>query len=167
MSSIEDGMQRTSRDFDSFVAKNVTMEWDKQKARIFEHFGLFPKTDIGVMDAVPGSFGASMYGRLVPASKIGKGASTLGSNSVWARSIGSSILGKPAQASTRGSFFMDVDPEKKMTISRQVQTRQQTYVTAVRKLNEARLAGVPFPILKSFEDITAALGLTFMCIFAN
>ena len=157
MSSIEDGMQRTSRDFDAFVAKNVTMEWDKQKGRIFEYFGLFPKSEGAAQDGIGGSvFGASTFGRSLYGSKAGQG-STYGTSSVWARAAGSSILGRPSQAAP-GSLFADIDPARQMTISKSVQIRQQNYAIIIRRLNEARLSGAPIPVLKQFQEATESSG---------
>ncbi|KAF8473165.1 Nup93/Nic96-domain-containing protein [Kalaharituber pfeilii] len=155
LSSIEDGMQRTSRDFDAFVAKNVTMEWDKQKARIFEHFGLYPKLE-GADGEGANVFSASTFGRSIHGAKAGKG-STFGTGSIWARAVGSSVLGKPVQAAA-GGLFADVDPSRQLTTSRPVQIRQQNYAGILRKLNEARVAGSPFPILKQLEDVTSNSG---------
>ena len=156
MSSIEEGMQRISRDFDAFVARNVTNEWDKQKERIFEHFGLYPKSE-GASDVLgAGSFSASTFGRSVRAGG-GVQRNVSGSTSVWVRSVATSILGKPVQSAT-GFIFTDVDPSRQLSISRPVQIRQQNYAVVVRHLNEARLGGAPFPILHKLEETTANSG---------
>ncbi|KAL7266543.1 nuclear pore complex subunit [Rhizina undulata] len=67
MPLIEDGMRRTARDFDCFVVKNVTMEWEAQKQRIFEHFGLRPPDPPGAQNTSFSSgfsaFGASSFGK--------------------------------------------------------------------------------------------------------
>lgn len=154
MSSIEEGMQRISRDFDAFVARNVTNEWDKQKERIFEHFGLYPKSEGDVLGA--GSFSTSTFSRSVRAGG-GPQGNISGSTSVWVRSAATSILGKPVQAAT-GFIFTDVDPSRQLSISRPIQARQQNYAVVVRHLNEARLVGAPFPILHKFEETTANSG---------
>lgn len=163
MSSIEDGMRRTARDFDAFVAANVTMEWDLQKQKIFEHFGLVPKTGDGAAETTPGggmsTFGSSSFGRNARTSHIGTPGG-LKSGSIWSKSLGSSILGKtrgPASAQQAG-LFADVDPSKHMQISRPVQLRQQSYAMAVRELNEARVAKNNYPIIQKFADITRKSG---------
>ena len=160
-SSIEEGMRRTARDFDAFVGKNVTNEWDAQKQRIFEHFGLAPKSapSSAAAPAFNGgmsAFGASSFGR----SRLGKstaaglggngGSGGLGTNSVWAKStMGASVLGKsvsrPAEpdAAFQHSLFADVDSSKQVELSRPVQIRQQRYAQAVKQLNETRLSADP------------------------
>lgn len=179
-------MRRTARDFDSFVAKNVTNEWEAQKQRIFEHFGLAPRAPAGAGAGSAGgaggagggpafnggmsAFGASSFGR----SRLGGGSaapvgSGLGTNSVWAKStMGGSVLGKsvsrPAEpaATNQSSLFADVDSSKQVELSRPVQIRQQRYAQAVKLLNETRLTADPgsgsFPLMGKFGDITAGSG---------
>lgn len=173
-------MRRTSRDFDAFVAKNVTIEWEAQKQRIFEHFGLTPRNSTAPgATADPGhntfngglsafgasSFGVSSFGR----SKLGQsfGPGVAGRGSVWAKStMGTSVLGRPTAANTTGAstakLFTDVDPARQNDMSRQVQLRQKQFSAAVKRLNEARLEngadGGIYPVMKVFGDVTGASG---------
>lgn len=177
MSSIEDGMRRTSRDFDTFVAKNVTMEWEAQKQRIFEHFGLAPRSaapapgtaqsDFGNSTFGGGlsAFGVSSFGRSKLGASFGPGAA--GRGSVWAKGgMGGSVFGKSAATVAgvpAGKLFSDVDPTRQMELSRQVQVRQQQFAMAVKRMNEVRLRagtadGSVFPIMKMFGDITGTSG---------
>jgi nuclear pore complex protein Nup93 len=170
-------MRRTARDFDSFVIKNVTTEWEAQKQRIFEHFGLAPKSSPvpgadngGAFSGGMSAFGASSFGRSRLGGSIGPGGG-LGTNSVWAKSnMGGSVLGKPvatrpAEPSTtryQGNLFADVDSSMQVELSRQVQQRQQRFSQAVKQLNETRLLADPgsgsFPLMKAFGEITGASG---------
>lgn len=179
MSSIEDGMRRTSRDFDAFVAKNVTMEWEAQKQRIFEHFGLAPRTAAASAGGAQAdtfgnstfngglsAFGVSSFGRSKLSASFGPGAT--GRGSVWARSaMGNSVLGRSTTANMAGApagkLFSDIDPSRQMELSRQVQLRQQQLALAVKRMNEVRLGagtadGSIFPVMKVFGDITGASG---------
>jgi len=150
-------MQRISRDFDAYVAKNVTMEWDKQKEKIFEHFGLLPMTE-GEPDRFGAStFGASTFGHSARSGAGGVQGSVYASTSVWARSAAHSILARPAPAPS-GSIFADVDPSKQLTMSRPVQIRQQNYAGIIRQLNEGRLTGSPYPILHKCEEVSQGSG---------
>ncbi|KAL2066187.1 hypothetical protein VTL71DRAFT_2258 [Oculimacula yallundae] len=47
LSMIADGLSRSVRDFDAFLEDNVTMEWDAQRKRIYQHFGIRPKESSG------------------------------------------------------------------------------------------------------------------------
>lgn len=177
MSSIEDGMRRTGRDFDAFVAKNVTIEWEAQKQRIFEHFGLAPRSaaaagsspvDLRASGFGGGlsAFGASSFGRSRLNSSFGPGRGL--QTSVWSKStLGNSVLGRSTSAATssghQGTLFGDIDPGRQLELSRQVQVRQQRYALAIRHMNEVRLesgnaARGIFPVMKTFGDITSESG---------
>jgi nuclear pore complex protein Nup93 len=173
-SSIEDGIRRTARDFDSFVTKNVTMEWEAQQQRIFEHFGLAPKTSTlpeassnSAFNGEASAFGASSFER----SRLGGSVGPGGPASVWAKSsMGGSVLGRSLSRSItetsntnfQGSLFADVDASRQVEISRQVQLRQQSYARAVKRMNETRLGADPgvgnFSIMKEFSELTGASG---------
>jgi len=168
-------MRRTARDFDSFVAKNVTTEWEAQKQRIFEHFGLGGKSSPAAQNGDNGglglsALGTSSLGRSRLGGSVGPGGN-LGTNSVWAKSsMGQSVLGKsvtarpaePTASMYQGSLFADVDSSTQAELSRPVQLRQQRYAQAVKKLNLTRLSATPgsgsFAIMKEFGDLTGATG---------
>ncbi|KAF8543439.1 Nup93/Nic96-domain-containing protein [Trichophaea hybrida] len=160
---------------DQNIASSIEEEWEAQKQRIFEHFGLAPKSSPapGNGDAFSGgmsAFGASSFGRSRLGGSVGPGGS-LGTNSVWAKSnMGGSVLGKsvatrPAEASAtryQGNLFTDVDSSMQVELSRQVQQRQQRFSQAVKQLNDTRLVADPgsgsFPLMKAFGEITGASG---------
>ncbi|CAK7209261.1 nuclear pore complex subunit [Sporothrix curviconia] len=54
---IADGLERSVRDFDSFLEDNVTMEWENQRKRIYEHFGIKARDELA-----PGATGTPRYG---------------------------------------------------------------------------------------------------------
>lgn len=168
-------MARTARDFDSFVAKNVAMEWDIQKQKIFEHFGLAarsspqPEGQEKTFNGGTSAFGKSTFGRSRLGGSVGPGTG-LSSNSVWAKSaMGNSVMGKsmarPAEGAAptyQTNLFTDLDASRQVELSRQVQQRQQAYGKVVKDLNEARLksgsGASTYPILKRFGDITQGSG---------
>lgn len=171
-------MRRTSRDFDAFVAKNVEMNWEDQKQKIFEHFGLAPKCSGSPREESfsQSGFGRSGFGRstrLGGSIGPGHGVST---NSVWAKStMGSSVLGRsvsrqPQQDQVgmgpQGSLFADVDMSTQLDLSRQIQYRQQQFAGAVGKMNETRLNAKPgevFPVMQTFGKITEESGNDMVC----
>jgi len=171
-------MRRTARDFDSFVAKNVTTEWEAQKQRIFEHFGLGGKSASAMQGGDNGgfglsTFGASSFGRSRWSGSVGPAGNggNLGTNSVWAKSnleqsvLGKSVSARPAEQPSsvyQGTLFADVDPSTQAELTKPVQLRQQRYSQAVKKLNLTRLSTTPasgnFAIMKEFGDLTRASG---------
>src|ERR1700753_13709 len=40
MDMIQDGLAQSKRDFDNFLEENVQMNWDAQRRKIYDHFGL-------------------------------------------------------------------------------------------------------------------------------
>lgn len=152
-------MKRTARDFDSFVAKNVTSEWDTQKKRVFEHFGLLQKPEDATEKRPDQStFGASRLG----ATAFGKTRPGLrndfGTASGWGKSSFGVSTAKGFAEPEPKILFGDVDPAKALESSRQVQARKQKFVPIVKELNAARLAGRPYPLLKKFETVTVESG---------
>lgn len=184
-------MRRTARDFDAFVAKNVEMNWEDQKLRIFDHFGLAKPSAAnspvggngGATDFRKSGFGRSRLGASTGLNGMANPYGDIRGTSVWAKStIGNSVLGKsmgPGRQSMMASthpgnttdsvlnkpattsLFGDIDPERQLEMSRQVQQRQAEYAEAVKQMNEMRLSARPgqvFPVIKTFGDITAKSG---------
>lgn len=166
-------MRRTARDFDNFVAKNVTMEWEAQKQRIFEHFGLVPRSAAQTTTPEPrntfsgglSAFGASSFGRSRLGTSVGPGSKPQAG--VWSKStLGNSVLGRSASGTPagghQGGTFADIDPGRQLELSRQAQTRQQNFALAVKKMNEARseagTASSGISVMKAFGDITSESG---------
>src|ERR1700712_4667291 len=40
MEMIQEGLEQSKRDFDNFLEENVQINWDAQRRKIYEHFGL-------------------------------------------------------------------------------------------------------------------------------
>ncbi|CAK7202927.1 nuclear pore complex subunit [Sporothrix eucalyptigena] len=125
LSMIADGLERSVRDFDSFLEDNVTMEWEAQRKRIYEHFGIKTRDDL-----LPGTSGTPRYG--TPDIAGGPGASTGGfgrrrsrqqqqpiqpgasksgaSGSVFGRSrMQKSVIGSASRIGAHASEFSDVE----------------------------------------------------------
>lgn len=168
LSSIEDGIARATSDFDAFVAKNVTTEWDSQKNRIFEHFGLLQKAP-GETQTEPRrpALGASLGGSRFGASSFGRSrggarpdfgrASTWGRSSFSATAFGKSVA-PPTEVETKPSAFVDIDSSKQLDVTRQVETRQAKDVEVIRGLNVARLSKNPFGLIGALQKTTEGSG---------
>ncbi|KJR85553.1 nuclear pore complex protein Nup93 [Sporothrix schenckii 1099-18] len=127
LSMIADGLERSVRDFDSFLEDNVTSEWEAQRKRIYEHFGIKTRDDV-----VPGTSGTPRYG--TPDIVGGPGASTGGfgrrrsrqqqqatqpskagttggaGSSVFGRSrMNKSVIGSASRIGAHASEFSDVE----------------------------------------------------------
>ncbi|KAH0558466.1 hypothetical protein GP486_004879, partial [Trichoglossum hirsutum] len=170
---IADGLDRSAKDFDAFLEKNVTMEWDAQRRRIYEHFGLVPR-NAGGRDAddiyspgggsTRGGFGRSTRrGRTQDRGSANRSATHAGGSVFGASSMSKSVIGAPTTAGTgRAPLFADV-AEKAAGAGlggslgglddRFLREKQTSFAETVGKLNEARLEGKVFPVLGEFASV--------------
>lgn len=168
LSMISDGLARSVRDFDNFLEENVNMEWDAQRKRIYEHFGIKRKSDdnsstLGAPQKSQGGFGRSRRSKAAGlANSQTLGQSTL--KSTFGRSgLQKSVIGAAAPVGT--SFqpsFSDV--EKMMEANnislpdshdRSHREKQSRYADKVAELNQARLQKHCYPVLKEFGDVAS------------
>ncbi|TQW00859.1 nuclear pore protein (Nic96) [Cordyceps javanica] len=153
LSMISDGLERSVRDFDNFLEDNVAMEWDAQRKRIYDHFGIKPRASEAAGRESQGGFGRSR--RSKAQSTAGKAArgSVLG-NSALHRSV----IGAPSRIGMHESEFTDVDPaaearKKGGLEDRATRDRQLKLSDKVRNLNMHRLDNRPYPILHELCQI--------------
>ena len=90
LSMIADGLARSARDFDSFLEDNVAMEWDAQRKRIYQHFGIQPRDGPHAREG--GNF-------------LGTGSADEGGFGRSRRSKGQSLKGSRGMGASNGSTF--------------------------------------------------------------
>jgi len=167
---IEQGLEQAKRDFDNFLEENVQMEWDAQRRRIYEHFGLVKKTDTADADlgstsgqSVRGAFGRS-------SRRAGALGATTGGASFGASK---SVLGAAGSRTMRQSLFNDVaekTPAGAMQSApehRVLRDKQVKYGEKVKQLNIARLDETVYPILQQFADVEAQPSIEDTSHFVN
>ncbi|POS86609.1 hypothetical protein EPUL_001634, partial [Erysiphe pulchra] len=171
LSMIQDGLARSTRDFDNFLEENVIMEWDEQKKRIYEHFGIRPKEartsgpgGEGGMD-VKGGFGRSKRSKPIglAGSRIRSGESVLGRSHLQ-----KSVIGAPNPiGSVNYPVFPDVEKVMEMNNivsvgphDRLQRDKQSKYAEKVTALNFARLHKSPYPICSEFKSVVFVSGDT-------
>lgn len=151
LSMIADGLERSVRDFDDFLEDNVTMEWEAQRKRIYQHFGITPREEAGREST--GAFGRSGRG------KSNMGASKSGRTSKLGKSMHRSVIGAPSRIGAHHQpEFSDVERSAGDTPGRPVhdrvlRDRQTRLAEKVRNLNAARLAGRPYPIITQIAEV--------------
>src|SRR5436305_8351025 len=166
LAMIEDGLNRSARDFDIFLEENVTMEWDAQRQRIYEHFGLAPKeSDKADLN---GSFDASspgVRGGFGRSSRRGRGqaAGTPNGGSLFGAShMRTSIIGTPTPIGTgHALLFADVADKGQNAAAagaqgpddRFLREKQGKFAEKVQKLNEARAQDKIFPVLRELSSV--------------
>lgn len=168
LSMISDGLARSVRDFDAFLEDNVTMEWDAQRKRIYQHFGINPvKTPTAgnrsAFAAAEGenstAFGRSRRSKAATLSASRNGdkdrESTLGKSHLQ-----KSVIGAAGPVGT-GNQVLFSDVEKKMEASGVVtgpqdrfqREKQSKYAEKVQNLNVARLQKRPYPVCHEFSSV--------------
>ncbi|CCU82433.1 nucleoporin-interacting protein NIC96 [Blumeria hordei DH14] len=167
LSMIQDGLARSVRDFNNFLEDNVTMEWNMQKKRIFEHFGIRQKEDT-IPDESGGGKGGSqgkfMQSRRNKPTGLA-GSQIRGGDSVFGRkSMFESVIGTAGPVgSGHRPVFQDV--EKQMETNNIVplaphdrlqRDKQIRYAEKVTDLNIARIQKYPYPLCTEFISVVEA-----------
>ncbi|RDL38284.1 Uncharacterized protein BP5553_02624 [Venustampulla echinocandica] len=174
LSMISDGLARSTRDFDAFLEDNVTMEWDAQRKRIYQHFGIKPREGAPThgrstfrtsSSESSAGFGRSKRSKAAAlassrASGVG-GMSSFGRSSLQKSAIGAaSSVGNPSQ-----QIFADV--EKKLEADGVTATppadrfqreKQLRYAEKVQELNLVRLEKRCYPICHEFAKVVDQVG---------
>ncbi|KAJ4305222.1 nuclear pore complex subunit [Kalmusia sp. IMI 367209] len=155
---IQEGLEQSKRDFDAFLEDNVQIEWDKQRQKIYEHFGLGRQNEematsqaAFASTTTRGAFGRSTRkGRSMAARSV-NGAS-------FAASTGPPVIGSvmsPYQKST----INGESPDKSILAGqsgfgdRYTRQKQESFMGVIKRLNTTRLQEEPFPILSEFEKV--------------
>ncbi|KAI1179661.1 Nup93/Nic96-domain-containing protein [Nemania sp. FL0916] len=169
LSMIADGLERSARDFDNFLEDNITMEWEAQRKRIYEHFGIKSR-DEGPGDhavGTPGRETSGGFGRSRRNPKASRSATPTAKGSAFGRSIlHKSVIGTPSQIGSHQSEFKDIgdaaaSPAASTSASlddRFVREKRAKLAERIRDLNKARLEKTPYPILHEFAEVEARTG---------
>ncbi|KAK5661506.1 hypothetical protein OQA88_11410 [Cercophora sp. LCS_1] len=175
LSMIADGLERSVRDFDSFLEDNVTMEWEAQRKRIYEHFGIRPReaeAGPGRSTSGPASRdnqgGAGGFGR----SRRKGGSQAPGASqrqSVLGRSaMHRSVIGTPSRIGTHGPEFTDVEPRKDLAgglkgvassiDDRLLRDKQAKLAEKIQDLNNARVSDQSTYLFRDLAEIESISG---------
>ncbi|KAF4550932.1 Nucleoporin NIC96-like protein [Elsinoe fawcettii] len=153
---VEHHLSQARKDFDDFLEEHVQMEWDTQRQRIYEHFGLSKKgeQDSAGFDAAASVGTRGAFGRSSRRSRLG--ASTTGPG---ASGMSRSILGVPSMRGSRAPGFNDIAEKASMSNlqpapeDRLLREKQDRYGEKVKALNVARLEETVYPLLHQFADV--------------
>lgn len=156
-----DSLARVHRDFDAFLEEKVNLNWDDQRRKIFNHFGLGGKDiEAGESITTKGSFGRTSKG-----ARAGDNShQASGKRSVFGRSgLEKSVIGQRG-ASTNGNelFFNSVERGDASTSqsadSGFLREKMRLFAAKVQRLNAARLDELPFLLLHEFADVEERAG---------
>ena len=173
LSMIADGLERSVRDFDSFLEENVTMEWEAQRRRIYEHFGIKPREETGSTAqpaaATPSKEGQGTFGRSRrKASQAPGGERASQRTSVLGRSaMQRSVIGTPSRIGTHAPGFADVEARKDTDGSlngaasmddRFLREKQGKLAEKMHEFNDARQRGQPVYICRELAELESKTG---------
>jgi nuclear pore complex protein Nup93 len=167
---IQEGLEQSKRDFDTFLEDNVQIEWDKQRQRIYEHFGLGRQSeDMAASQAAFGSTARGAFGRSTRKGRsVGPGASVKGRSTFGASAAGPPVLGASQSVlGGRGASDQSVMGGQAGPQDRYARDKQEKYMGEVKKLNVARQRENTFSVLHAFSDVEKAAGTEYSDHFIN
>jgi nuclear pore complex protein Nup93 len=148
MEMIQEGLEQSKRDFDNFLEETVQMNWDAQRLKIYEHFGLGKpaenlNTSAGASQSTRGTFGRSSRGR-----GLGASSSTMafGASGLQKSVLGNSSMRVPVNNRSTSSEDTTAGPRIHLE-DRANRERQEVYAKKIKELNESRSAVECYPIL--------------------
>ena len=166
---ISEGLERAHRNFDEYVEESVDINWDLQRKKIYEHFGLMPRgAEVADDIASPGAKGA--FGKSSRRSRLGKtarnGESTMNRSIFGQSSVQKSVIGTPGKGSSNAALFADVTEKNGAAPAalddRFLREKQRKYADRVQDLNRARLQKArsrdrqvhgSYPVLAQFQSV--------------
>ena len=163
---IQEAIDRVHRGFDAHLEENLSINFEEQKKKIMQHFGLIPKDDgrdeRGGTQQGKGGFALSS-GRKEP---FGLSAKTTSTRSVFGRSgLDRSLIGSPAMGASTTSFFGDsiTAAENSMPLGkgqngRYLRDKERFFLQKVQQLNEARMQEKAYPVLREFAMVEDQAG---------
>lgn len=171
LSMIADGLERSTKDFDDFLEDNITMEWEAQRRRIYEHFGIKSREE-GPADysvGTPGRETSGGFGRSKRNPKASRSTASAAKGSAFGRStLQKSVIGTPSKIGSHQSEFTDVEdaagnpaavaPNGASIDDRFIREKQGKLSERVRDLNLARLERTPYPILHELAEVESKSG---------
>ncbi|KAL8834578.1 MAG: hypothetical protein Q9176_007397 [Flavoplaca citrina] len=158
---IAEGIERAHRNFDAYLDENIDINWEAQRRRIYEHFGLASnvseRADAAsqISTGVRGSFGRSTRRGQTTNGDQSK-QSMLGRSIFGQSSLQKSVIGTPNTSIKTASLFADVEDRSgqgAISDDRFSRDKQTKFAEKVQVLNRARLQEKPHPILHEFKEV--------------
>ncbi|KAK4102599.1 Pentulose kinase [Parathielavia hyrcaniae] len=174
LSMIADGLERSVRDFDAFLEESVTTEWEAQRKRIYQHFGIKPREEAAgaptqsARASTPSKEGQGTFGRSRrKASQPPAGERPSQRSSVLGRSaMQRSVIGTPTQIGSHAPDFTDVEARKDQPglngvgsmDDRFLREKQGKLADKIHEFNNARQRGLPVYICRDLAELESKSG---------
>ena len=164
---IEEGIQRANRNFEAYLEENIDINWEAQRKKVYEHFGLMPKGGDAVSNiASYSSIGSK--GGFGKSSRKGRGANLdrsdngVGNRSIFGRSgMQKSVIGNLGTDNGNATLFgdaEDVGSGPPLQDNHFLREKQARFSDHVLQLNEARMQGSFYPVLQEFAKVQSQPG---------
>lgn len=147
---VAESLARVHRDFDAYLEEHLSINFDEQRQKIMEHFGLAQKKDGPAEDPTS----QESFGRSTKRGRSQFGGTHSGTRSVLGKSgLEKSIIGSPGVRGSTMNIFAD-GPESGVVSSPKKGddriTRDKVSILAdkVQRLNQARLSEKSYPLLE-------------------
>lgn len=162
---IQEAINRVHRDFDAHLEESLSINFEEQKIRIMQHFGLISPEDEGHKadgkQEENSGFGRSP-GKPKPFGDTAKNST----RSVFGRSgLEKSLIGSPAMGASTTHFFGDstsatpnAEPLMKGQNGRYLRDKERFFLERVQALNEARMQEKAYPVLREFALVEEQAG---------
>lgn len=162
---IQEAIDRVHRDFDVYLEESLSINFEEQKKKIMQHFGLIPRDE-----AEDGADGAQQDKGGFARSSTGKrpfeDSAKASTRSVFGKSgLAKSLIGSPAMGASTTSFFGDSTMNNGNSTSlgkgqngRFLRDKERFFLQKVQQLNKARLQEKAYPILREFATVEDQAG---------
>lgn len=151
---LRETMDRVYRDVDAFIEESLGIDFDEQKTRIMQHFGLIAQDDAARDPSIStGSFGQS---RATSKSKAG-------ARSLLGRSgLDKSIIGNASSIAGSSSFFAGQVTSLPTALgrnqsARDLRDRERRFMEKIEALNNARSNERNYRILREFKEVESSI----------
>ncbi|KAJ9606744.1 nuclear pore complex subunit [Cladophialophora chaetospira] len=156
---LRESMDRVYREVDSFFEESLGIDFEEQKVRIMEHFGLVLPENGATPEAgtqQPGGFGKTT--RKAKDRDVDPARSA---RSVFGRSaMEKSIIGTAGSGAGTTSFFKSEGalpvqaglPRSSSQVLRELRNKEKAFISKVEELNQARLKNEEYLLLQNFAE---------------
>lgn len=167
LSMIAEGLSRSARDFDRFLEENASMEWDSQRNRIYQHFGIKSRAEERATKNGEsttngsGGFGRSRRNKSTR-SEENRNFDSLSGSAYQRQSMQRSVIGTVGPVgSLQKSLATDSDGKapayttSSMPSGRLLREKEIKFAEKINHLNESRLHKSAYPLLHEFGAVEA------------
>lgn len=167
LSMIAEGLSRSARDFDRFLEENASMEWDSQRNRIYQHFGIKSRAEERATNGDAATNGTGGFGRSrrnkSTRSEESRNFDSLSGSAYQRQSMQRSVIGTAGPVgSLHQSLATDSDGKtpayttsSSMPSGRLLREKEIKFAEKINNLNESRLQKSAYPLLHEFGAVEA------------